>query len=345
MEENKQKTRFGLLLFSMLTACSFGACVAFAGIFLGNLVYSKVIEKVDKTDIQASVIKAEVISEKSSNNAVLEEPDQDPSFVSRFSRVSIYSADNGKEIIESAKNSLPKIKKVNVSAKSYVVIDLDRNSILLEKDQDRALPIASVTKLVTAVVSKHLFDQNKNITITRKALLTYGNEAWLREGEKLKVSELFYPLLMVSSNDASEVLAQAYPKGRKEFIKEMNAWVNSIGAYRTYFADPSGLSPQNISSAKDLSIIVKWIMENEPELFKITLLKSKTIRMHTWINPTHFLNLTSYAGGKNGYTQEANRTSIALFRLGTQKTLYAVILLGSASRDSDILDLLEEALK
>jgi len=186
-------------------------------------------------------------------------------------------------------------------------------------------------------------DKNDSVVVTRQALGTYGNEARLREGEKFKVDELIYPLLMVSSNDAAEILAQAY--GRKNFIKEMNSWVNEIGAYRTYFIDPSGLSAQNISTARDISIIAQWIWENEPELFDITLQKAKTIRTHTWINPTHFLNLTSYIGGKNGYTPEANRTSVSLFKLGRYKKIYAVILLASEARDSDILDLLEEAVR
>ncbi|MDO8430402.1 MAG: serine hydrolase [Candidatus Taylorbacteria bacterium] len=335
------------LIFSMLTACVCGVLIASAVISIGKIVISKIS---DFSNNQASIIIAQATSTENSienepDTSYIEEADQDPSFVSRFSRVFIYSADNGKEIIESAKNSLPKTVQVKVSAKAYTVIDLDRNAIILEKNEEKLMPIASITKLVTAVVSKKLLNQNQSVVLTRGALSTYGNEARLREGEKLKVEELLYPLLIVSSNDASEIMAQSYPRGRKAFIQEMNNWVNSIGAYRTYFTDPSGLSARNVSTAKDLSIITKWIIENEPDIFDITLLKSKTIRTHTWTNPTHFLNLTSYAGGKNGYTPEANRTSVALFRLGFQKTLYGIILLGSATRDSDILDLLEEALQ
>lgn len=339
--EQQSKNRFAKLVFSMLTAIASGASFAFLAIYGFNYGVNNFIFPTGQT---ASTIVSTPLP-ASNVTAVLEEADQDPSFVSRFSRVFIYSADNGKEIIESAKNSLPHLANLKLTSKSYVVIDLDRNAILLEKDSERLLPIASVTKLVTAVVARKLMDQNANITVTSKALSTYGNEGWLRLGEKMKASELLYPLLMVSSNDASEVLAQAYPKGRKEFIREMNEFVSGIGAYRTYFDDPSGLSPKNVSTAKDLSIIAKWIMTNEPELFKITLQKSKTIRTHTWTNPTHFLNLTSYAGGKNGYTPEANRTSLALFKLGRANTLYAIILLGSSNRDSDILDLLEETLR
>lgn len=324
---------------SMLKACILGAIIATVCIFVIRGFSNDVVRDITISSLQSQ--EANLVSDISR----LEEADQDPSFISRFSRVFIYSADDGKEVIESAKNSLPKKANSKVSAEAYVVLDVDRNAIVLEKNYDKSLPIASVTKLVTAVVARKLIDQNDTVTINSKILNTYGNEAKLREGEKFKVSELMYPLLMVSSNDSAEAIANSYFRGRQQFLREMNSWVNEIGAYQTYFADPSGLSAKNTSTAKDLSIIVSWIIKNEPEIFNITLLKSKTIRIHTWTNPTHFLNLTSYAGGKNGYTPEANRTSVALFKLGKNNRLYAVILLGSKARDSDMLDLLEEAIK
>lgn len=328
------------LFFSMLTACTFGVVIAFGGITLFEFGF-KSLAGHDSVPVQANV---QHLVESDVNTAIIEESDQDPSFVSRFSRVFIYSAQD-KEIIEEAENSLPRAKSVKISAPAYAVMDLDNNKKIIEKNTDKVLPLASVTKLVTAVVAKKLINSNQYITITKKVLDTYGNEAWLREGEKLKVGELLYPLLMVSSNDASEALASAYFAGRKDFIEQMNLWVNSIGAYHTHFNDPSGLSPSNVTTINDLSIITNWILKNDPEIFKITLLKSKTIRTHTWTNPTHFLNITSYMGGKNGYTPEANRTSVALFKLGKQEKIFGIFLLGSSNRDSDILDLLQEAIK
>lgn len=321
--------RFIKLFFSILTAVATGASVGMVGVASFDAVYSK----------------AETPEDLTANLSILEEADQDPTFVSRFSRVFIYSADDNREIIESAKNSINSTINKKVTALSYVVMDMDRDVLVLEKEADKLLPIASITKLVTAVVAKKLMNDYEFLTVTKPALSTYGNEARLREGEKLRVSELMYPLLMVSSNDTSEVLARGYIGGRKKFIAEMNNWVESIGAYRTSFTDPSGLSPRNVSTSKDLSIIVKWILENEPEIFEISKQKAKTIRTHTWTNPTHFLNLASYIGGKNGYIPEADRTSVSLFELGKQKRTYAVILLGSSSRDNDILDLLDEAVR
>ncbi len=234
-----------------------------------------------------------------------------------------------------------------ISALAYSVQSLDKDNVLVEKDAERLLPIASVTKLITAVLAKKLFNDDDLVTITQKVLDTEGATGKLKLNERYKIKEILYPLLLVSSNDAAEAISQAYDrkKGNGAFIKEMNAWVNDIGAYRTYFKDASGLSPQNVSTARDLSIIAKWIKENQPGIFDITLTKAKTIRSHTWVNPTHFLSLSSYTGGKNGYIPEASLTNISLFELGSPKRLYSVVLLGSKARDKDTLGVLNKAVK
>jgi D-alanyl-D-alanine carboxypeptidase len=143
---------------------------------------------------------------------------------------------------------------------------------------------------------------------------------------------------MVSSNDAAEALAQDY--GRAQFIAKMNEFAQYIGAYRTSFADPSGLSEKNVSTASDIALILEWLRKNDPGVIAVTMLKTKTVRTHTWTNPTHFLSWSNYAGGKNGYTDEANRTGAALFTIGKAKDIYAVVILGSSARDADMIKLL-----
>ena len=273
----------------------------------------------------------------------VEEGEEDPIYSSHISNSVIYSANNDFEISERGNDQVPIKSSRNISAKSYLVINMTDNHVIFQKNQDTIMPLASITKLVTAVLARKLINQNKYITITPEMTNAYGNDARFRIGEKLTAEELLYPLLMLSSNDAAEALAISYSGGKKLFMKEMNNWVNSIGAYQTYFRDPSGMSAQNLSTSKDIAIITKWILENDPEVFEITKIKSKTIRTHTWVNPTYFLNLTVYAGGKNGYTSAANRTGVSLFKLGKNEELFLVILLGSSMRNNDTLDLLDEA--
>lgn len=226
----------------------------------------------------------------------------------------------------------------SITAKGYIVLDLSTNTVVSEKDSTTLMPIASITKLVTAIVARRHINGNQRITMSDKIIATYGNTAGFQKGETIRAEDLLYPLLMVSSNDAAEAFANEY--GRKDFIREMNAVAQEIGAYRTYFKDPSGLSPLNVSTASDLALIIDWIRKNDPRIIELTNLNSKTIRTHTWTNPTHFLSWSQYIGGKNGYIPEAGRTAVSLFEMGPERKLYAIVVLGSSSRDTDMLKLI-----
>jgi D-alanyl-D-alanine carboxypeptidase len=265
----------------------------------------------------------------------------DGTSISGFTRTIRYTADEEEGLIDGAVQDLPPSPTGEITATTYYVRNLTSDTSVLEYGGDTVMPIASVTKLITAVIAREVIDPQERIVIGRDIVATYGNTAQFAVGEVFEAKDLYYPLLMVSSNDAAEALAQSY--GRKEFIKLMNEFTQSIGAYRTNFVDPSGLSPENISSASDLALIIDWIRKNDPEIIRITAEKSRIVRNHTWINPTHFLNWSNYMGGKNGYIPEANRTGVSLFTMGPKKDLYVFVILGSESRDRDVVTLLEKA--
>ncbi len=272
--------------------------------------------------------------------AVLVTPTIDGTSISGTKRTIRYTASEEEDLINAATQALPVSYDKGISAKAYILKNLTRGDTTISHNSDQLLPIASLTKLVTAVVARRLIDPDERITIGRNVMATYGNTAGFKVGETFKASDLLYPLLIVSSNDSAEAFALAY--GRPKFLKAMNDFAQSIGAYRTYFDDASGLSALNVSTANDLAIIIEWIRKNDPTIIEMTDLKSKTIRSHTWINPTHFLSWSYYIGGKNGYTIEANRTGVSLFALGKNKNVYAIIVLGSGNRDADVLKLLEK---
>ena len=251
-----------------------------------------------------------------------------------------YTALEEEDFINEAAEALPSGADNKITARAYLVKDLTTGAISAEYAETRLLPIASLTKLVTAEIARRFIPGDMKITITKEIMTTYGNTAGFKVGETFTASDLLYPLLMVSSNDAAEAYARTY--SRDQFIAAMNAFCQSIGAYRTYFADPSGLSPLNESTATDLAIIIDWIRKNDPAIIDVTALKIKTVRDHTWVDPTHFLSWSYYLGGKDGYTDEADRTAVSLFALGSRKDVYAVVVLGSASRDADILKLLKK---
>ena len=127
----------------------------------------------------------------------------------------------------------------------------------------------------------------------------------------------------------------------------MSDWVHSIGAYHTNFYDPSGLSPLTVSTTRsgDHSRVD---LQNDPSLVAITDLRSATVRLHTWTNSTHFLNLSDYEGGKDGYIPEAGETAASLLSAdanlaaSSSPPRYLVVVLGSQNRDNDVLSLLRK---
>jgi D-alanyl-D-alanine carboxypeptidase len=243
---------------------------------------------------------------------------------------------------EDLNNALTSRPKINVTAYSYLVADILTGHIIIEQNKDTVLPIASITKLVTAVTAKNSIDGESIVNIGPKILGVEGNSGGLKLGEKISIENLFYPLLLVSSNDAAEAFALYY--GKSKFIDEMNRNVRNIGTERTYFEDPSGLSANNISTAKDLLKIMQWIYGSYKEVLDITRLKTKTIKGHTWVNPTHFLNMSSYVGGKNGYTEEADRTTATIFSMSYENESprpIAIIILRSQNRDKDMKKILD----
>lgn len=270
--------------------------------------------------------------------------EEDPSFLSGFSRALDYKP-NGQDIEASDDAFIIPAITGPITAAEYEALDLRSGAILESKDLDRVAPIASLTKLVTAEVSRRLVASTTRFIVTDAMLAAYGSNGHLRQGETISAGELLYPLLLVSSNDAAEALAQGY--GRKDFIRAMNDWARSIGAYHTDFYDPSGLSAYTISTARDQAMILDWIYKNDPALIDILRLRSATVRLHTWTNSTHFLNLSDYAGGKDGFIPEAGETAASLFfapgATASSSPRYLIVVLGSQNRDNDVLSLLRKA--
>lgn len=318
--------RFFYTVFGGLGAIFFGVVIAYAG----SVGWHALLPFIPGVRLPSWSLVA---------SAIIPTP-QDGTSISGFSRTIRYTADEEEDLINSAAQALPYAADKKITAAAYVVKNLTVSGSPIEHNPDKLLPIASLTKLITAIVARQNFAPGDRITITDNIRGTYGNTASFKTGETFSAADLYYPLLMVSSNDAAEAFAQSF--GRKNFIKAMNDFTQSIGAYRTYFDDPSGLSPNNVSTPNDLVIILKWIREHDPEIIAITDIKAKTVRNHTWVNPTHFLNWSNYIGGKNGYIPEANRTAASLFALGQNKNVYAIVVLGSDSRDSDEMTLLSK---
>ncbi len=224
-----------------------------------------------------------------------------------------------------------------VSAKAYLVGDLNTGEIILAKNENKKFPIASTTKLMTALITRKLANPNEETKITQRAIATSGQNGELRLGEKIKISDLIYPLLLESSNDAAEALALYF--GRNSFIANMNQEAASLQMTSTSYEDPSGLTPYNQSTVSDMFKLAGYIKKQQPDLFEISTKRSYSNKQHSWSNISQFLGREGYLGGKSGYTDEAKQTVISLFDLPLGESglrPIAITLLQSPDRRKDV---------
>ena len=198
-----------------------------------------------------------------------------------------------------------------VTAHAWGIFDLEDNELLIGENVDERLPIASLTKLVTAETALQTIELATTTEVSWGAVATEGRAGKLEAGETIQTRELLFPLLIESSNDASEVIAEYV--GRKEFISAMNERVEVIGMPDTSFSDPSGLSKENISTVRDLQTLATHLDRSEPHVFDITRLPKYIGENHTWWNNNKTSTYGGFLGGKNGYTEEAGRTQLAIF--------------------------------
>ena len=232
---------------------------------------------------------------------------------------------------------------LKVSAEAYIVGDLATGEVILSKNIDKVYPIASISKLMTAVVSKEIETKNQTATVSKRALSTYGGNGGFKLGEKIKTGDLLYPLLLESSNDAAEIIAEHY--GRDNFINKLNLQAQKITMTSTTFEDPSGLSANNKSTVGDLFKLAGYIKTNKPEILEITKKRSYTIpKKHTWFSINQFLRKPEYTGGKSGFTDPAKQTVISTFSLklseGEPRPI-AITLLRSSDRVRDVENILK----
>jgi D-alanyl-D-alanine carboxypeptidase len=222
------------------------------------------------------------------------------------------------------------------SGDAYIVADVDTGEIIIEKNPEKIHPIASISKIVTAIVAKERMNQHDTVTVSRSSINIYGTAGGLRLGEKILVTDLYYPLLMESSNDAADVFAEGY--GYDKFIGHMNTKAKEIGMHSTSFFEPSGLSEKNVSTAGDLFKLAQYVTKKYPEIWDISRVRQYAILGHSWSNGSVLARRADFIGGKNGFTYEANQTTIVVLNVKMEggPRRIAITLLQSGSRENDV---------
>ncbi len=235
-----------------------------------------------------------------------------------------------------------------LDAVSYLSADLKNNHVFSSRDATTVVPIASITKLMTALITTEYINLENKTKIPESAIV-FTSRPRLKTGEVYSIYQLLFPLLRESSNEAAEAIARYY--GRENFIKHMNTKAASIGMTHTKFVDPSGQGAENLSTAEDLFMLAKYIYNNRSFIFKIT---SGKITQSAY-GDTGFTNLGNFNdnithkyffGGKNGKTTAAQETSLTVLEVPVGRSTRPIVslVLGSQNARENSQKLIEATL-
>ena len=206
-----------------------------------------------------------------------------------------------------------------VRAKSAILVDIDSRHVLFSRMPHRRMPIASTTKLTTAMVALDHASPDARLVVPDGATNVEPNVMGLSAGETLTVRELLYGLLLDSGNDAAETLAATTTgRGRSDFVRAMNAKAAALGLTDTHFVNPSGLDDSGqFSSAHDLALTAAYLYEHYPLLADVVTTKQETLAYstdHKAFYPTNLDKLLwTYPGAigfKTGLTDMAGQVFV-----------------------------------
>ncbi len=272
-----------------------------------------------------------------------------PDFLTIFQNYQVTTINPWLPTLDEKQNT--SIKEPELTAKSVLVYDLTDKIVLFEKNPKEKLPMASLTKIMTAIIALENPKKDDNYLV-KKECIVGESMMGLNEGEVLTLEELLYGLVLRSGNDAAEVLATNYEGGRAAFIKAMNDKAKALGLKDTNFTNPSGLEGDGnqYTTAYDLLVITNYALKNFPTFSKVCSTVEfkidKTLKHKEYILENETNLLTTYPGVKGvkiGYTDEAGLCLITYLDYKGHKII--AILLNSENRRSEMKELLDYSLK
>ena len=244
----------------------------------------------------------------------------------------------------------PNLDLQTKAAISVKINEVGREKILFRKNIDQPLPIASLTKLMTAVI---VLENSEDDSLSKKVIVSpkaasqedvpvFGN---LKSGDKLSVKKLLELMLIYSSNDAAWALFEVI--GQEYFVEKMNQKAEILGLENTRFVNPTGLDPENLlynldnldyfnySTARDLVKLAQYILKEHPLIFEI----SRKEPLYLIKDGIFDLFLTQKViGGKTGYTDEAGGCILFVFK-NDEGNLFINVILGTPSASARIAEM------
>ncbi|HWI52975.1 MAG TPA: D-alanyl-D-alanine carboxypeptidase family protein, partial [Symbiobacteriaceae bacterium] len=220
-----------------------------------------------------------------------------------------------------------------VPARAYLLMDAASGQVLYAHEGETQLPMASTTKIMTAILALERGKLDDVVTVGQKPYDTGGSTIYLDLGEQRTLHELLYALMLESANDSAVAIAEHLGGTEEKFVELMNAKALEIGAKNTHFVNSHGLhDPNHYTTAHDLALIARYAMQNPAFRTLVTTEEATIPAFKPTDEPRHLHShnqLLGYYDGvtgvKNGYTEEALLTNVASAKRGDTE-LIAVVL-------------------
>ncbi len=219
-----------------------------------------------------------------------------------------------------------------VAAESYLLIDFDSGKVLAEKDADKQVEPASITKLMTAYVVYHELEAGRlsldeKVTISEKAWRMGGSRMYLELGSQVTVEELLKGLIIQSGNDASVALAEHIAGSEEAFVDVMNQYAAKLGMTGTYYKNSTGWpDKQHLTTARDIAKLASAIIREFPEHYKRYSEKVYTYNNIKQYNRNKLLwRDKSVDGLKTGHTESAGYCLVSSAKRGDMRLISVVL--------------------
>lgn len=243
-----------------------------------------------------------------------------------------------------------------ITSEAALLMDMENEQILFQKNADKRMYPASTTKILTALIVIKNGNLEDRVQVSREAATVGGSHVGLQEGEILKLEDLLYILLLASGNDAAVALAEHIGGSVENFASMMNSEARAIGALSSNFTNPHGLHhPEHYSTAGDLSLIALEAMKN-PIFRKIAgtyhfsnerqlpqpvkgIPQTDFVNHNKLMRPGYSLRYEGTTGIKTGYTDEAGQCLVASAGREGRELLTVVLKSGSSGVYQDTVSL------
>ena len=221
----------------------------------------------------------------------------------------------------------------NIQCSSYIVLHQDTGEILEGKNIDRAQSVASISKIMTAILAIES-DQLFTTTIVDESIdIAVGSSLYLQKGMYVTIIDMVYGLLLRSGNDASIIIAKTVSSSVENFVNLMNKKAFDLGLKNTVFSNPNGLDIYdngNISTSYDMAKLMRYCMQNKVFRQIISTKRYNSYSKGWWKNKHKLLHTYKYcSGGKTGYTQKAKRTLITTAEKDNMKLIIVTLNCGN----------------